>query len=72
MLVLWGKINERIVIGDGITVQVQAVEGRRVTLGIDAPKDVTIVRGELLREDYGQTRNTPASTRASPWSRRND
>ena len=47
MLILRRKVGEKIVIGDGITVVVNRVSGGRVTLGIDAPNDVHIVRGEL-------------------------
>ena len=50
MLILSRKVGERIVIGDGIEVIVQRVSGDRVTLGLAAPRDVKILRGEL--EDY--------------------
>jgi len=51
MLVLSRKIGEKLVIGDNITVVVSRVAGNRVTLGIEAPNDVRIVRGELHHED---------------------
>ena len=47
MLVLSRKIGEKLVIGDNITVVVSRVAGNRVTLGIEAPNDVRIIRGEL-------------------------
>jgi carbon storage regulator len=47
MLVLSRKIGEQIVIGDNITIVVNRVAGNRISLGIDAPADVRIVRGEL-------------------------
>jgi carbon storage regulator len=47
VLILRRKVGEKIVIGDGITVVVSRVSGGRVTLGIEAPDDVHIVRGEL-------------------------
>lgn len=50
MLVLSRKIGEKLVIGDNITVVVSRVAGNRVTLGIEAPNEVRIVRGELNRE----------------------
>jgi carbon storage regulator CsrA len=40
-------VGEKIVIGDGIVVVVTRVSGARVTLGIEAPPAVHIVRGEL-------------------------
>jgi len=50
MLVLSRKIGEKLVIGDNITVVISRVAGNRVTLGIEAPNDVRIVRGELRPE----------------------
>lgn len=47
MLVLSRKIGERIVIGENVTVVVTRVVGNRVTLGIESPEDVRIVRDEL-------------------------
>jgi len=47
MLVLARKQNETIVIQNEIEIQVLKVQGKTVRLGIKAPKDVRIVRGEL-------------------------
>ena len=47
MLVLSRKPGERIRIGEDIFVEVRRVEGNRVTIAIDAPRDVHILRGEL-------------------------
>jgi carbon storage regulator len=47
MLVLSRRVGEKIMIGEGITVVVSRVSGDRVTLGLQAPADVRIVRGEL-------------------------
>lgn len=47
MLVLSRKATERIHIGDDITIQVRRIAGNRVTLAIEAPRDVRILRGEL-------------------------
>lgn len=48
MLALSRKVGEKIVIGDNITVKVAKIQGNRVTLAFDAPKDVIIKRTELL------------------------
>jgi carbon storage regulator len=45
MLVLSRKVGEQIVIGDNITVVVNKVAGNRISLGINAPSNVRIVRG---------------------------
>ena len=47
MLVLSRRVGEKLVIGDNITVVVNRMAGNRVSLGIEAPDDVRIVRGEL-------------------------
>ncbi len=47
MLVLSRKVGEKIVIGDNVTVVINRVVGNRVSVGIEAPADVRIVRGEL-------------------------
>jgi carbon storage regulator len=48
VLVLTRRTEESVVIGDNIIVTVLGVEGEKVKLGIDAPRDVTILRRELL------------------------
>ncbi len=47
MLVLSRKEGQRVLIGDNIVITVNRVSGNRITLGIEAPKDVRVVRGEL-------------------------
>lgn len=47
MLVLTRRLNETIVIGGGITVTLLAVQGNRVRIGVNAPKDIQINREEL-------------------------
>ena len=47
MLVLSRRVGERIQIGDQITLVVQRISRSRITLGIEAPDDMKIIRGEL-------------------------
>ena len=47
MLVLSRKIDEVIHIGDSITIHVLAISEGQVKIGIDAPRDMTILRGEI-------------------------
>lgn len=47
MLVLSRKEGEKLVIGDNITLVISKITGNRVTVGIEAPADVKIFRGEL-------------------------
>jgi carbon storage regulator len=51
MLVLSRKPGEKLHIGDSITVEVRRVAGNRVTIAIDAPRDVRVLRGELLPQE---------------------
>lgn len=48
MLVLSRKKNESIRINDDITVVVVEIRGDKVRLGIDAPKEIPVMRTELL------------------------
>ena len=59
MLVLSRKLGETIVIGNGITVKVLAVNGDRVKLGVVAPAEVPVHREEI----YQRIGECPASLR---------
>lgn len=48
MLVLTRRPGEALVIGGDIRLVVIAVEGERVKLGIEAPREIAVVRAELL------------------------
>ncbi len=47
MLVLSRKTDQEVVIGGNIRLTVLRVKGNTVRLGIEAPRDIRIVRGEL-------------------------
>ena len=47
MLILSRRSGESIVIGIGISITVMHVRGKAVSIGIDAPKEIGIRRGEL-------------------------
>ncbi|MEM7811488.1 MAG: carbon storage regulator CsrA [Planctomycetota bacterium] len=49
MLVLSRKKDEKIIIGDQITLMVIEIRGDKVRLGIDAPKDVSVHREEVYQ-----------------------
>ena len=54
MLVLTRKAGESIVIGSNIRVTILELQGRQVRLGIEAPSDVSVHRGEVyerIREE---------------------
>lgn len=59
MLVLSRKVGESIKIGEGITVVINRIAGNRVTLGLQAPRDMRIIRGELRPFDEAETTVAP-------------
>ncbi|WP_242822969.1 carbon storage regulator CsrA [Syntrophobotulus glycolicus] len=50
MLVLSRKVNERIKIGEGVEITVVSISGDTVKIGIDASKEVKILRSEVYEE----------------------
>jgi carbon storage regulator len=59
MLVLARKTDQAILLGDGIRIVVLGVSGDRVRIGIEAPRDVPILRQEL--RDAVEASNLDAS-----------
>lgn len=51
MLVLSRKSGERILIGDDVAITIVRIGPNTVRLGIDAPRDMNIVREELCVEN---------------------
>lgn len=51
MLVLTRKLQEQIHIGDSITITVVRIQGNTVRVGIEAPKEVRVIRGEVAVKD---------------------
>ena len=47
MLVLTRRIGESIQIGTDIEVHIISVEGNQIRIGVDAPKNVLVLRSEL-------------------------
>lgn len=52
MLVLTRKTEQKIRIGKDIVITILRVQGDQVSIGLEAPKELPIVREELLHEDH--------------------
>ncbi len=77
MLVLSRKVGEKIQIGENVVLVINRISGNRVSIGIEAPDDMRIVRGELddfsiaadtVNDDPQLRRHRVADERISPGS----
>lgn len=62
MLVLSRKLDEAIVINENIEIQVTKIEGDTIKLGIKAPREISILRKEIL--DSIKLNNQKAASRS--------
>lgn len=61
MLVLTRKYQEKIRIGDNITITVLRTKGKAVRLGIEAPAEIPVIRGELAFQPAVEEETEPES-----------
>jgi carbon storage regulator len=61
MLVLTRNEGQAIRIGDDVKLTVVSTKGGQVRIGIEAPRDLTILRAELVDRD-GEAQSSPYST----------
>ena len=55
MLVLTRKAGERIVVkSEELTITILRIDGNRCRVGVEAPKGVQILRGELVDKEQGE------------------
>lgn len=67
MLVLTRKAQETIKIGDAITITVIKTKGKTVRLGIEAPADISVLRGELAASiDADNAGDPPVADSSTP------
>jgi len=50
LLVLSRKLNESLIIGEDIVISVLSIDRDKIKLGIEAPREIPIVRKELIIE----------------------
>ena len=62
MLVLTRKLGESIVIGDNIRITVVEIHGKQVRLGIEAPREVSVHRGEVYERIVEENKQAASST----------
>ena len=55
MLVLSRKTQEAIVIDGEITVRILEIRGNTVRLGVEAPKEIPVLRSELIERSVPHT-----------------
>lgn len=60
MLVLARKLHQSILVGDTIRITVLEVRDGQVRLGIDAPREMSVVRGEVLQAAVEANREAAA------------
>jgi len=58
MLALTRKIGEKIIINDNISITIVDIKGDNIRLGIEAPRDIKIYRGELYDSIVSENRQS--------------
>jgi carbon storage regulator len=66
MLILSRKVNEKVVIGDNISVSIIEIRGDQVRIGIDAPKVIKVFRQEVFDAIMAENKAASASTAKIP------
>jgi carbon storage regulator len=54
MLTLTREINQKVIIGDSIELVVLGIKGNQVSIGVDAPKEVAIIRTEAKKKQVSK------------------
>lgn len=62
MLILSRKVDEKIRIGNDISIQIISVSGDQVKIGVDAPKNVKVFRQEVFDDIQRQNREAAAGS----------
>ena len=58
MLILNRKVGESIILGDNIEVKILEIQDGRVKIGVEAPKDISILRKEVYDEVIEENRKS--------------
>jgi len=66
MLILSRKINEKIMIGDEISISIIEIRGDQVRIGVNAPKSVKVFRQEVFDAIRAENKAAAESTPVFP------
>jgi carbon storage regulator len=66
MLILSRKLNEKIMIGDDISISIIEIRGDQVKLGVDAPRSVKVYRREVFDAILDENRAAAESVPTLP------
>ena len=66
MLILSRKINEKIMIGDDISVSIIEIRGDQVRIGVDAPKAIKVFRQEVFDAIKAENKAAAQSSKTLP------
>jgi carbon storage regulator len=66
MLILSRKVNEKIMIGEDISVSIIEIRGDQVRLGVTAPKTVKVFRREIFDAIEAENKAAAESTPVFP------
>lgn len=63
MLILTRRVEEKLRIGDDVTITILDVKGKQVRIGVEAPADVSVHREEIYQriQDEGEQREVAQS-----------
>ena len=66
MLILSRKTDEKIMIGDDITITIVEIRGDQIRIGVDAPKNVKVFRREVFDAIKAENKAAAESTPIFP------
>ncbi|MDR2394276.1 MAG: carbon storage regulator CsrA [Treponema sp.] len=66
MLILSRKVNEKIMIGEDISISIIEIQGDHIRIGVDAPKTVKVFRQEVFDAIKSENKAAAESTPIFP------